>query len=144
MNETKHVKDAIGPHEIWFEPDTGFIGVVQVGTLDGAHATSMVEHLAEYAKRSGGATFVIGDDRRAMGLTREARSVFVSSDVVRSECHVALFGASFAFRAVVNLFVKALTLTGSKFVIHAEADEAKARAWLAEQRRAYLARSAKG
>ena len=143
MSETEDARRTIGAHELWYEPDTGFIVFQQRGVVDGRNTKEVVEFFSLWAKRSGVPPFVLVDCRNASTVNSESRSIFSTSDVMREGCHCSMFGASFAFRTVITLFTKALTLTGSDFVMNSVAEEEPARQWLAEKRRAYLARSAK-
>ncbi|HVJ93808.1 MAG TPA: hypothetical protein VM580_28610 [Labilithrix sp.] len=60
--------------------------------------------------------FIIGDYRKALGVTLGARKVIANNPLLRQSAHVAIFGAPLRY------------------------EEAEARAWLMEQRRAFLAR----
>ena len=143
MSETKYAKRKIGQHEMWYEPDTGFTFFVHVGTIDGAEAAEMNVQFAELSKSSGEPIFLLADDRKATGINGEARRMLLESEAVRNDFHVGLFGLSFALSAVIKLFSKALAVQGYNYVLNAVEDEVTARAWLTEQRRAYLARRAK-
>lgn len=139
MSETWQTKRRIGHHELWYESDTGFIGVVHVGELDKAAAVAWAEYFVTCVKNSGQPAFVIVDDRKATGMTSEARRIIVDSELVRSDFHVAGFGMTFTYRAFINFFSRALALAGSKVVVKMMSDEAMAREWLTERRRAHLA-----
>ncbi|HVJ88876.1 MAG TPA: STAS/SEC14 domain-containing protein [Labilithrix sp.] len=133
-----------GPHQLWYEPDTGFICVVQVGTMGEEEARELVDFVLEQAAQTPGEpTFTLTDNRRATGLTSGARKVMTTSRQADTfEGYIAMFGTSFAMRAVTNLLFKAVAFAGvSKLTVNAFSTEAEARAWLTEHRLAYLART---
>ena len=84
--------------------------------------------------------FYLIDNRLSTGLTGEARKAIASSGVERmGPVYCAIFGAGFALRVLLNLLFKAMELTSSKTIVRFANDEADARAWLAQHRRAHLA-----
>jgi hypothetical protein len=143
MSETDDATWTIGPHDIRYEAETGFIVFQTRGVVDSQHSKEILEFFSLCAQRSGVPPFVLVDCRDATTVTAESRSIFSASEIMREGCHCSMFGASFAFRTVITLFTKALTLTGSDFITNSVADEPTAREWLADKRREYLARNAK-
>ncbi|HVJ88870.1 MAG TPA: hypothetical protein VM580_03640 [Labilithrix sp.] len=142
MSEAKEARREIGPHEVWFEPEAGFVGSIQNGRLEEEHATELVAYFSTHSNDGDGSTFLILDARKATGHSADARNVFMGSEVLRKDFHVAMFGPSFALRSFINVITKGLVLTGYKISMHAAADEESARAWLRGERRAYVARKA--
>jgi hypothetical protein len=80
--------------------------------------------------------FLLIDNRETKIVTSGARKAIVSVGEVTREIYCASFGAPFALRAVLNLVFKALAIYSRKVVTRFAADEAEAREWLAERRRA--------
>jgi len=136
-------KTQIGPHRFWFEPDTNFVVIEHVGTIDEAEATALLEQLTRTRLKPGDAAFYLADHRRAKGVTKEARKVFASSTSAMmrgDDLYVATFGATLPERILFNLFFQGLALTmSSKVDGRAVIAEEDARAWLSEQRRRWLA-----
>ncbi|HVJ91038.1 MAG TPA: hypothetical protein VM580_14640 [Labilithrix sp.] len=134
----------IGQHEIRYEPDTGFVYIVNDGVLTADEARVLTSTLFEFAGRSGRGepAFIIADGRKSTGLTTEARQV-ISSTPGADGAYVATFGASLPVRVLANLVMKAVALTRRvNTVMHFVADETEARAWVAEAQRAHRARGA--
>ncbi|HVJ91786.1 MAG TPA: hypothetical protein VM580_18420 [Labilithrix sp.] len=132
----------IGRHEVRYEADTGFIHIANDGTTDEVEAAAILDTLGRYAdvNSKDDALFIIADVRKSSPVTPKARNVYVRR-MPACETYVVLFGAPIVIRVVFKLLVKALSVTSPrKFVSDAVADEAEARRWLTEQRRAYLAR----
>ena len=132
----------IGTHEVWREPDTGFIGIAHNGLLDGKDAEALIKVLLEYTSQlpPGEASFILADHRNATGMTGEARKVFTSSGTTSDTSYLAIYGMSFAFGIVFKLLMKAFALVSPiKLVASAVTDEAEARVWLTEQQRRYRA-----
>ena len=129
-----------GPHEITYDPATGLLHTRVRGELSGPDAAALIDFAIE-RNPLGEPLLVIADFQNATGFTREARRVLGNGRLVSHELYGALVGGSFAFRAILNLVLKALSLaTTATFVAASFADEAEARAWLTEQRRGRLAR----
>ena len=76
-------------------------------------------------------------------MTSEARQVIAKTGFVSGEAYVAVFGAPFAYRVILNLVFRAVALSTDKMKAIAIVDEGEARAWLTEKKRAYLARIGK-
>ena len=125
-------------HEWRYEPDTGFIYTAINGTMDEADA---LEFIAHYDKDipPGEPCFMIADDRRATNMTAGARKAFAKL-WKPADVYLAAFGPSFAYRAVLNLCLKGMPLVMPQFTGIVVADEAAARAWLHEKKRAHYAR----
>ncbi|HVJ92558.1 MAG TPA: hypothetical protein VM580_22305 [Labilithrix sp.] len=136
---------SIGPHEISYEADTGFIVFSMHGALEARHAQELRKITLEYETGyfPGKPGFTLVDCRKATGVTGEARKVLAEQGKEEPyESYLALYGGSFAFRAVINLVLKAVRLAGSaKLVAAAIGSEEEARTWLREQKRAWLARA---
>ena len=128
-------------HVFRLDPDTGFFHCVQNGTMTEEDAVEMLAIFARHA-RPGDPVFALADDRNATAMTPGARKVFATQKL-DEEIYLALFGGSFAFRVVVTLFLKVMSLAKPKFTGVVVADEAEGLAWLKERKRAYLARPAK-
>ncbi|HVJ93831.1 MAG TPA: hypothetical protein VM580_28775 [Labilithrix sp.] len=136
-------KKSVGPHQLWYEEETGFVCFVHNGTLN----EHELEELGEFvnscrARVPGEALFLLADDRKATGVSHDARkSIATSPSFHVGTTYVGIFGASFALRVVLNLFFKAIALSSSpSATMFAADDEAEARAWLAQQKRAYYAK----
>ncbi|HVJ89712.1 MAG TPA: hypothetical protein VM580_07890 [Labilithrix sp.] len=145
MGTTKYTKHNFGQSEIWYEPDTGFTYVVQVGQPNREETIEMCARLTEFSQKSGEPIFLLADERGATGFgsVSGVTGVLASTEVLRQECYAALFGGSFAFRVILTLMAKGLAASGSPVVVTLPSDEAAARTWLTEMRSAYLARRAK-
>ncbi|HVJ93483.1 MAG TPA: hypothetical protein VM580_26965 [Labilithrix sp.] len=132
-------------HEIWREPDTGFIHLVHVGEIDDGDAKLFLDAFARYRNEGDEPDFVIADSRQALGYSSGARKVFAANrGGLRENSYVAVFGMSFAPRAALNLLLKTLKVVSPVTLnVHMVADEAEARAWLTEKKRTRLARTAK-
>ncbi|HVJ90406.1 MAG TPA: hypothetical protein VM580_11440 [Labilithrix sp.] len=136
----------VGAHTLGYEPETGLVRMVHVGLMNADEMRGIADKIAEYARtyHPGRATFFLVDNRRAAGITSDARRVMSLSPVLQDEMYCALFGASFAVRTVINMVFKAVTIaTSSKSVVVALASEDDARAWLTDRKLAYGARVAK-
>jgi hypothetical protein len=130
--------DVTFKHEWRLEEDTGFIYAVTNGKIDEADALEFVR-LFERDIPPGTAGFMLGDNRNATALTADARRVF-AKHWNPGEMYIASFGQSFTYRMILNLLLKVLPLVRPNFTAALFADEAEARAWLTERRRAYFAR----
>jgi hypothetical protein len=128
----------LGTHELWYEADTDVIVFVHVGTIFEAEAAELVDFLMARAHAApDGRIFVISDTRRASGVTSEARKVMAAKKMEEFEINVAMVGASFAVRSIINLVVRAIAVTGrSKVSLCALATEAEGRVWLNERKQA--------
>ena len=132
----------LGEHEMWYEPDTRFVRFTHRGTITEADVIEMTAFFLE--KSAGDPTFLLADNTKAMGYTAEARRAFKESQMMTLGVYLGVFGSPMAVRVMMNLMVKAMVLIpGINLFVHATADEPAARAWLTEERRAYLARKAK-
>ncbi|HVJ88761.1 MAG TPA: hypothetical protein VM580_03090 [Labilithrix sp.] len=129
--------------ELRYEPETGFFCFAYPpGEVKEEYAVALVEGILKLVPAHcapGEPMFILIDERYSTGVSREAR--WVLADAVRTKPYprgfIALYGGSFAFRTFSNLFVKALMLVSGKLITRAEADEAGARAWLTQQKRAH-------
>ncbi|HVJ90677.1 MAG TPA: hypothetical protein VM580_12800 [Labilithrix sp.] len=123
-------------HDWQYDPETGIIRVVPNGPISATDAGELMR-LRHRDVPNGEAAFFMSDNRN-VELTAEARKVLATEWEI-GETYYAGWGAAFAQRSMLNLFMKALSL---KYPIKANmfAEETAARAWLLEQRRAYLAR----
>ena len=133
----------IGPHELRYERDSGFIVLVHHGVLEPAHIVELTETMDRWVDRyqPGGALFIVVDVRNSGGITSEARERAAVSGLRNAESYVAVFGASFAIRVVLNLVFKAIALTSKTSFFTIKGTEEEARAWLAEHHRARSARN---
>ncbi|HVJ93398.1 MAG TPA: STAS/SEC14 domain-containing protein [Labilithrix sp.] len=149
--------------KVWYEAETGFICVVQVGQMEEADAILIMNTIESYLSNHLGRTepyYILVDIRKATGVSPSARRAFADSRKASAAAqanegprHIAIFGGSFAFRTFANLLMSALRLAQLASFAKpdqpgtqewtVEADEAAARDWLAGQRRIHLARSAK-
>jgi len=145
MSATTYKRHKIGQHEMWYEPDTGLTFIVQIGQPNREETVEMCARLTEYSANSGEPVFLIADERKATGFgsVSGVAGVLSSTEVLRRECYVALFGGAFAFRVVCTLVARGLAAAGSPVVVTLPTDEAAARSWLTERRNDYLARRAK-
>ena len=88
--------------------------------------------------------FLLMDHSRARSISPEARKLAVDGTKDLRVAGAASFGASFTVRVVASLLARAHTIfrkeTGQ--VLHFFRDEAEARAWIAERRRALEAETA--
>ena len=128
-------KHSVGPHEVEFEHDTGFIVMRQSGELTAEHAKQITAHFVGLGLDDK-PTFLLIDNRNATGMTPEARKAFGESKVSRAgqKSYLGIFGGTFAFRVMANLVMTAMKLAGQDFVGTMAADEAAARAWLTKQK----------
>ncbi|HVJ94810.1 MAG TPA: hypothetical protein VM580_33715 [Labilithrix sp.] len=129
-------------HEWRFEQDTGFIYAVTNGRIELADAVEFIR-LFERDVPRGAAAFMLGDNRRATEMSLAARRAF-ASDWKPGEMYIAAFGQSAVYRIILNMFLKGLSIIRPNFTAAMFAEEAEAREWLTEKRRAYLARKARG
>ena len=123
------------------EKDTGFLFIRTIGLIRGNDAH---EYIANYMRDvpRGEAGFMLCDNREATGNSGEARRIF-AKEWDAGEVYMAVFGTPSYYLPIVNLFHAGLKVlrpgtTGRSFT-----GEAEARAWLAEQRNAYLERRGK-
>jgi len=126
-------------HEWRMEPDTGFIYAVIHGTMDEADA---LEFVARFDKDipPGEPCFMIADDTNATNMTAGARRVF-AKQWKPGDVYLAAFGPSFAYRAVLNLFLKGMPFVMPQFTGIVVANETEARLWLSERKRTYRPRN---
>ena len=165
MSDLKIPPPAKGDHvEISYEADTGFICVTMVGRLEAADAILLMDTITSYLTIYLGRIepyYILVDVRLADGLSAEARKAFADSDKSNADVQantgprrLAIFGGSFAFRSFATMLLT--TLKVAQFAARTanvdvpaggewnfEANETAARAWLADQRRADGARTAK-
>jgi hypothetical protein len=139
-----------GPLELRFEEVTGFVFLVYPpGQIEADSAAIVIEALTRRLAETGEPTFVLVDGRRLTGISSEARKVFGGSahdapKSTRTQSYVSAFGGTVVYRTLSNLVIKAAAmLISTQTVMRLDADEAGSRAWLTEQRRAYLARNAR-
>ena len=137
---------SVGAHSIQYEPETGLVHLVHSGTMNGPEMVSMTERCVDIARthHPGEPMYMFVDNRSASGFTADARRAMGQSPLIRTEMYVALYGASYPVRAVINMVFKAVALvSSSKSVTVAVATEADARTWLTEQRRVHRDRQVK-
>ena len=91
-----------------FEPDTGFLVVGRVATMDRADALALIA-LYEKHTRPGEAAFVLKDERDSKSQTAEARRTFAEVKV-RGEGYFARDGSSVAYRIATSVLLKGLGL----------------------------------
>ena len=130
-------KTTFGAHEIWREADTGLICLSHVGLMTEPEVAVHVDFLLTHQKPSEPG-FLLADNRRATGITREGRALLATGRVrTEFEGYVAQFGAPLGVRALVSLMFKAMQVAVPiKIKLSIFATEAEARAWLIERRRA--------
>ncbi|HVJ90114.1 MAG TPA: hypothetical protein VM580_09950 [Labilithrix sp.] len=138
-------RSMMGGVEGWYESDTGFICIVYPrGVVDEEMATAaakLTKTLGAELFRRGEPLFILADNRNTTGGTPKARKMIASeAKTDTGQIYVAVLYASFAARTLGNVLMRALSLVQGGIVGRVEAEEAPARAWLTEQRRAYLAR----
>jgi len=134
-------KRYIGPHEIWFEAETGFVVIVQCGRVEEEHAQELAETFAAYRRNAQGEpAFILSDSRRATGVSSEARRIFMKDSRWNDfEGYLVVIGASFLMRTLSNMLFKAAEVSSrSKLTAICVATEEEGRAWLSEQQRAYF------
>lgn len=122
----------IGKHTVRYEPETGFICVAHVGDMS-FEDTMALKDAFERLSQPGKPVFTIADATQATGTSPEARKAFTTGS--EAKYYLASFGANFAYRAIMNLLFKAISLKMKNFVTHAFGTEAEAREWLAAQQR---------
>ena len=132
----------VGSHEIRYEPETGFIVLVQNGWMDKDEAVAVVAAVSAYHGGRADPYFVLVDHRKTTGASPEARKA-IGTGTNTQDAFVALVSASLATRAIGNLVLKAMSIASSKLTGVVVAEEEEARVWLTERRRAYLARTSK-
>jgi hypothetical protein len=123
----------------WEPPDTSFITYIGYITADHMHRLIEVSTPFSAGKKY---TLLLVDLSRLTFVTREARAISGSMPrkgaAGKGTPHrgIAIFGASFHFRAIANIGIRALNLlTGQTDNPTRFFDtEAAARAWLAERR----------
>ncbi|HVJ94583.1 MAG TPA: STAS/SEC14 domain-containing protein [Labilithrix sp.] len=133
---SEHIR--IGRHELWREPDTGFICLLNDGTVDEQHATAMLEAMTTLAGELAPdePVYVLTDNRKAAGFTSGARKIFATGNGARNKAYVAIFGVSALVGASLKLLLKAISaISSAPTKVEISADEAQARAWLSAQRR---------
>ncbi|HVJ88937.1 MAG TPA: hypothetical protein VM580_03975 [Labilithrix sp.] len=134
-------KRKVGSHEIWREPDTGFVYYAQVGRLVETEAHALREIFGAYARsESPHVGFALCDFRRSEGSSPEARKVMSAAWDRDITLYTALFGGAFALRVIATLSLKAAELV-SDHRVHSTvvATEENARKWLREQQEAFSA-----
>ena len=138
-----------GALEVRYESDTDIVVVVYPpGKIEEDAARIVIEELTRFmTEKRGEPAFVLVDARHLTGITSEARRAFGGSGVearkmAESPSYISAFGGSLVYRTLSNLLIKAVMLMSPHTVMRLDADEAASRAWLNEQRRAYLARKA--
>jgi hypothetical protein len=139
-------KTKIGELEVWQEPDTGFTCFVHVGVIDAAAAQQVLDTFTRLAGESGSrdVTFLLCDATKAKGYTSDARKTFAKSAKADHRTYSSIFGVSFVVKTVISLLMKTVALLSTtKATVYFAENEAAARSWLAAQRRAHGARSAR-
>ena len=132
----------IGEHEVRYEEDAGFIVLVHVGVMgpDEVRAVSKAMDECMLFSPPGAPAFLLADSRKATGMNVNGREVVASkAQIANGDTYVAVFGAPFAYRVVLNLVFRGVGLITDKMKAIAVADEAEARVWLTEKRQSYLA-----
>jgi hypothetical protein len=132
----------IGQHEVRWEDATGIIVLVHVGTMDADEIRAISDAMDECVGLGppGDPSLLLVDSRRATGLNVSGREVAASkAKVARADTLVAVFGAPFTYRVVLNLVFRGVALVTDKLRATAVSEEAEARAWLTNGRLAYLA-----
>ena len=134
-----------GTHEIRYEDETGFIVIMHVGTMGPEDVLVMAKAIEDYSKLAppGDPAYILADNRYATAMSREARQVIAKTGFVSGEAYVVVFGAPFAYRVILNLVFRAVALTTDKMKAIAISEEAEAREWLEDKRRAFIARKTK-
>jgi hypothetical protein len=125
----------IGDHTLEFEPPD--ICVVRLGdTVTEADCEATKEELLRLIKKHG-AIFQLIDYSRARTVTPEARKMSAAATVVPGLLGAVGFGISFQVRVLATLTLKLRTLANRELPIDFRmvADEAEARALIAERRR---------
>ena len=135
-------RTSAGQHEVRYDHRTGFIHVVHVGMMDGEEARRVNDAAIRYGAYTPAnvPSYVIADNTRAGGMTSEARKLLAARAGMHEEAYVVLFGASFVVRVMMNLLMKAQSLTSPKLQANAVATEAEALAWLNDRKQAFQAR----
>jgi len=133
-----------GEHLFWHEPEAGLTCIAYNGMLNEAEVAEMQVVIEKWQDMNEPCFYLI-DNRNSTGLTGGARKAIAKTGEERSgQVYCAIFGAGFALRVVLNLLFKAMELTSNKNIVRFANDEADARAWLVEHRRAHLARKKAG
>ena len=136
-------KMRFGEHEVWFDSETGFGHLTFIGVLDEPELVQINEVFAGWQKKAGPGepTFVMVDNRRSDGISRDGRKAMASMSRPDADVYCAIHGASFAVRVVLNLVFKATALTSKNAtIVRYESSESEAREWLNSHQQAYLAR----
>jgi hypothetical protein len=125
-----------GPHTLSFEePD--LVRLVTRGQLHLRELREMILRVREF-KQGREALYLLVDGHQGTGFSPEARQAMHEDRSLVPYDGVALFGASFAIRAISNMMTRANELLGkpNTFQMIFTATEDEARAWLAAQRAA--------
>ena len=117
-------------HVMAYEADTGIFRFAQNGTMTEADALELINRISQSG--FGDAFFVLGDHRNATTTTAGARKAFTQFDLA-NDVYFAAFGASFAFRSIITMVFKAVSVMLPRFVGVVFSEEAEARAWLREK-----------
>jgi len=125
---------------VTYEAETGFVRFVQNGTISEEDARDIVARYASLTVDD--ALFILGDHRHATNTTAGARKMFTQHDQP-VDVYYAAYGASFAFRVVITLILKAMSVVPPRIAGSILVDEAEARAWLTDKKRDHFARRAK-
>lgn len=122
----------VGRHEGWQEDD--LIGLRFHGPITGDDARTFLA-LFEALLQARGRCLLLGDMRDMTGFEASARHEVASWNRTHKLTGVAVYGGSFAVRALATLAMKAIKLFGRDpdEVLFAS-DEAEARRWLASRR----------
>lgn len=130
------IPDRLGLHRLWHKGDV-------LGIHFGGHITLQdcvdLRDLIEHLGREVGYTFLLVDMRESSSIAPEARRYMAQWNRESTEellAGTAMYGISFAMRAIVTLTLNAIKFLGKKERTHTVfvKDEAEARRWIDAER----------
>ena len=128
----------VGQHELWREPETGFLYLVNEGMMNEEEAAGVLEAMRALTTdlAPNDPVFFIADNRKATGFTSGARKVLANGSGNRGESRIAIFGVAFVYGAALKLLLKTISVVArNAMTVNIVANEAEARTWLLEQQR---------
>ncbi|HVJ92722.1 MAG TPA: hypothetical protein VM580_23135 [Labilithrix sp.] len=141
----------VGAHEFWFDMDDRIVHLTFRGPLDAPEVVGLFEFFDRCSREllPGEAALYLIDNRASTGITSEGRRMIreLSQKMQESSKNVSSFiaicGAPFAVRVVLNLVFKGLELALSgKNNVRFMVEESEAREWLLGYARAVRTREA--
>ncbi|HVJ93761.1 MAG TPA: hypothetical protein VM580_28355 [Labilithrix sp.] len=133
----------VGQHEVWIEPDSGFVCETVRGSMTTAEMLEISKMAIRLARDADpNAAFYLVDARAQKTMAGQDRRKVMAelAAISSSENYVAVFGGNLVSRTFASVVFKGIAKLTNKFLGYYAAGESDARIWLAERRRAYLAR----